>query len=101
MAIPPEHHRRFACSEYFESYGDGRYDAEAQLWFILPSDEIHVDAASGGLVIGRPGADGIQFCYREGLQGIWAFYPIEAEWSHIAATLADLEAGWKNGSLFV
>jgi hypothetical protein len=101
MAIPPEHYQRFPCSEYFESYRDGRYDDEAQLWLLLPSDQIHVDAASDGLIIGRPGVDGIQFCYREGLEGIWAFYPIDADWVRIAPTLRDLESGWKNGTIFV
>ena len=98
MAVPPEHYRRFPRSEYFESYRDGRYDDEAQLWFLLPSDQIHVDAASDGLIIGTPGVDGIQFCYREGL---WAFYPIEVDWVRMAPTLADLESGWKNGTIFV
>jgi hypothetical protein len=65
------------------------------------SDEIHVDTVSGGLVIGRPGVDGIQFCYREGLEEIWAFYPIEADWVRIAPTLEDFESGWKNGTITV
>jgi len=92
---------RPACAEYFKSYTDGRYDEGAQLWFIAPHAETRIDEARDAFMIGRAGADGIEFCFRKGFAGVWAYYPNENEFQLKAATLAHLERGWKDGSVWV
>jgi len=97
----PREFRSFRCAEYFNAYQDGRYDADGQWWFILPANNVTVDTVRQALVVGSPGADGIDFCYRAGLDGIWAYYPIEDRWSLVASTLRELEQGWLDGTISV
>ena len=97
----PDQFSAFQCAEYFERYREGRYDSVSQLWFIAPLDEIYTDPDHGALVIGRPGVDGLDFCYRRSLKGIWAFYPIEERWVLVAESLRELEQGWLDGSIAV
>ena len=92
---------RFNCEEYFRDFQAGRYDAVAQIWFILPADQLRVDDERDALIVGRPGVDGIEFCYRAGQPGVWAFYPILSEWVAVAPTLKDLEEQWNDGSLML
>lgn len=66
------------CAAYFIDFGEGIYDENAYLQVILPTSEAHVSADEvDDLVIGFAGVDGIYFCYRAGMAGIWAYYPIE------------------------
>lgn len=90
-----------ACREYFEYYGEGRYDPESQFWFIFPRHQLSTNPETGALVIGAPGCDGIDFCFRQGLKGVWAYYPYEDQWELKAASLAELEAGWLAGTIAV
>jgi hypothetical protein len=90
-----------ACTEYFRNYRDGRYHQESQFWFIFSLDNVSTNTETGALVIGAPGCDGIDFCFRAGFDGVWAFYPYDKEWVLLAATLADLERGWIDGSIKV
>ena len=52
-------------------------------------------------MIGSAGCDGIDFCFRQGLRGIWAYYPVEGDYVLVAANLKALEEGWLNGSISV
>jgi hypothetical protein len=97
----PQEFDRFDCLEYFRDFGAGRYDADAQLWFILPVAQVQVHGEDDALIVGRPGVDGIEFCYRFGHSGVWAFYPIEREWRAVSSTLRDLESRWNDGALIV
>jgi hypothetical protein len=99
--VIPFQYRAFRCAEYFQRYREGRYDTDSQLWFIAPVSELLIDENRGALAIGRPGVDGIDFCYRAGLEGIWAYYPIESNWTLVATSLRELEQGWLNGSISV
>jgi hypothetical protein len=99
--VMTEDFSRFDCLEYFRDFQAGRYDPVAQLWFILPAEQLQVDDEREALVVGRAGVDGIDFCYRAGHTGIWAFYPILREWVAVAPTLKNLEDQWNNGSLRV
>lgn len=92
---PPE------AAEYFSDYADGRYDDFAQLAFIYPADEARLSEGGHVFYIGCPGADGIEFAYRRGHPGIWAWYPIDAEWVRVAPDLATLEADWLSRKLTV
>jgi hypothetical protein len=97
----PQEFSRFDCSEYFRNFQAGRYDTNAQLWFILPVIQIRSLSEEDALIVGRPGVDGIEFCYRFGHPGVWAFYPIERQWRAVSSTLRDLEDRWNDGSLSV
>lgn len=90
-----------ACREYFEHFGEGRYDPQSQFWFIFPRHQLSTNPETGALVIGAPGCDGIDFCFRQGLKGVWAYYPYEQLWELKAASLADLEEGWLGGTITV
>jgi len=89
------------CAEYFEKFTDGRYHEAGRHWFILAQLEILVDRCGKDLVIGSAGCDGIDFCFRQGLRGIWAYYPVEGDYVLVAANLKALEEGWLNGSISV
>jgi hypothetical protein len=53
------------------------------------------------LVIGRPGWDGIEFGYRRGKRGIWAYYPIEGRFVAVAESTADLVEGYVSSRITV
>ncbi len=89
------------CAEYFRDFFAGRFDDLAQLWFIYRRDQVEPCVERGDLVIGRPGADGMEFCYRQGHAGIWVYCPLEQDHALVAESLAVLEAGWLDGSIKV
>lgn len=89
------------AEEYFRDFSEGRYDPLAYLRFIYPLDETHVSDDGSAFFIGRPGADGMEFAYRDGLPGIWVWYPIEDEWRRVADNLPTLEQDWLSGKLNV
>jgi hypothetical protein len=101
LDVMAEDFGRFDCLEYFRDFQAGRYDPVAQLWFILPAQQLQVDSEREALVVGRPGVDGIDFCYRAGHPGIWAYYPILREWVAVSPTLKGLEDQWNKGLLRV
>jgi hypothetical protein len=82
--------RDFHCSDYFGSAWakSGYYDEPSQIMLVLPVRERVVRADF--LVMGRPGVDGIEFGYRRGKHGIWAYYPMEDRFARVAKTTADL-----------
>jgi hypothetical protein len=91
----------FDARDYLESdeYADGVFDAEAQIQLIEPPDR----AVERGefLSIGRPGVDGIEWGYRKGKSGFWAYYPLEDEYRELAPTLKDFLDGWRRGEITV
>ena len=92
---------RGVASNYFEQFADGRYDERAYLWFIYPKDEVHEVDEGTALVFGRAGGDGIEFAYRRDHPGIWAYYPIDAEWRPVAPDIGTFEQEWLSGRLKV
>lgn len=90
-----------SCDEYFEKFGAGRFDERAQLWFITPIEKSSIDRQRGAFVVGHAGVDGIEFCFRAGQRGIWAYYPQEERWTLLAQDLGDLERGWLSGAISV
>jgi hypothetical protein len=51
------------------------------------------------LAVGGPGVDGIPWGYRRGEPGLWAYYPIEMEFTYVAATVTALVETWASGKL--
>jgi len=90
----PSELRDTGCLDYFKDYQAGRYDEEGYAWFVLPVEDVYINDESGGLVIGSPGVDGIEFCFRPNHSGVWAFYPINGEWLHVADTMKEFESKW-------
>ncbi|MDB5430968.1 MAG: hypothetical protein JWP35_2084 [Caulobacter sp.] len=97
----PYHPWLHGYREYLRDYSAGRYDAVGHLWFIRPQGSITIEGELGALVVGDAGCDGITFCLRKGLEGVWAFYPIDSCWERIATNLRELECGWLDGSISV
>jgi hypothetical protein len=90
-----------SCDEYFANYAAGRFDERAQLWFILPVAKSSIERALAAFVVGSAGGDGIQFCFRAGERGVWAYYPQEKRWLLLAKDLVNLERGWLTGAIKV
>jgi len=92
----------YQCEEYLsEEYRDGFYHAGSFLQLVLPADDAYIGEGGSFLVIGHAGFDGIEFCYRLGMQGIWAYYPIDQDFELKANTIKGLVAGWCNDSITV
>jgi hypothetical protein len=68
---------------------------------IVPAADVEEREPSGSLVVGRPGVDAIEFGYRKGLRGLWAYYPIDQEFVLMAPTVTELVEGWLSGRLSV
>ncbi len=90
-----------ASDEYFEHYAQGLYDEAAYLQFILPVDQLRIEAARGDLIIGHAGVDGIYFCFRAGRDGVYAYYGIEDRHRLVAPDIGALIKGWYDGSITV
>ncbi len=100
MSIPGQF-ERYSCSDYFaEGWADrGHFDECSQTLVIAPLAEAYEDKKAGFFAIGRSGGDGVDFGYRVGLTGLWAYYPIEQNFKFMAPTVAELVDGWCSGKL--
>jgi hypothetical protein len=92
---------RYQCGDYLASrWADvGYWDESSLVMLIVPG--VEVEETRNLLVVGHPGVDGIQFGYRVGHPGLWAYKPIGREVSFMAATVADLVEKWVSGELSV
>jgi hypothetical protein len=99
----PEPWRAYACDDYFrEGWSErGHFDEPSQTLVIAPLALAYEDAGSPFFAVGRSGWDGVDFGYRKGHPGLWAFYPIDGEFKYIAATVAELVDGWCTSRLSV
>ena len=93
---------KYACDEYMGGqYRSGFYYDDSYLQLVLPLEQAYLGGNDSHLVFGHAGADGIEFCYRQEKEGIWAFYPIDQEYELKSKTLSELVLGWCNGSITV
>ena len=99
--FPPSRWRNYHCDEYFtDGWSERGYFSEpAETWVIVPIAEAYEDTELEFLVVGLSGADGIDFGFRKGYSGVWAFYPIDHEFCPAAATVAELVDDWCSGQL--
>ena len=99
----PVHLRGYPCDDYFASEfaNQGYWDEPSQLMLIVPASEVKVLSEVSFLVIGRPGIDGIEFGYRAGHTGLWAYYPIDQAFVLLAPTVANLVAAFESGKLIL
>jgi len=101
-AIPPRW-RDYPCAEYF-SHGwweRGHFSELSELWVIAPLRRARETADIDFLSVGTSGCDGIDFGYRKGYPGLWAYFPIRDEFQAMASTIPELVEGWCSGRLTV
>ena len=97
--VLPVRWRDFNCADYFSSplAERGYWDHLSQYWYIWPAERVYEDSELQFLVIGSAGIDGIDWGYRPGHSGLWARYPIDAEFVALASTVEALLQGWLSG----
>jgi hypothetical protein len=100
-SVLPERWRGFRCDDYFASRlaTDGHYDTESQYLYVFPRHRIHEDEEREFLVVG--GCDVCAWGYRRDRTGVWAWYPIDAEFKLLAPGIEALLAGWLAGTIRV
>lgn len=101
--VVPERWRGFGCSDYFGSAlsEHGYWDEAGHYWYIWPFGQVYEADDLQLLVIGGPGVDGIDWGYRVGHSGFWAYYPNSREFVWLAPTADALLQGWLSGSITV
>jgi hypothetical protein len=99
----PARFRDYACDEYFRKGWSvsGHFDEPSQCLVIVPLENAYEDAEHDFFAIGRSGCGGIDFGYRKGEEGLWAYYPIGQEFKFMSSTVAELIEGWCSGQLWV
>jgi hypothetical protein len=99
----PGPYRRYECGDYFaQGWAEkGHFDPHSQTPVVAPLSEAYENAEIGFFAVGRSGWGGIDFGYRLGERGLWAYYPITREFKFIAATVAELVDGYLAGKLHV
>jgi hypothetical protein len=99
----PDHWRDYNCEDYFASRiaSTGYWDEPGQYWYFWPADRLVEDVERQFLVVGSAGVDSIDWGFRKGHRGLWAYYPIEDEFVFMAPTFAELVDGWLSGKLTV
>ena len=99
----PARFSNYRCSDYFESdtFTRGVWSESEQLWLVVSAEEIMDRKEHEFLVIGRPGVDGIEFGYRRDHDGIWAYHPIDNNFTLGAPSVGALVDGWFAGSIGV
>jgi hypothetical protein len=102
MAIP-EQYTAYECADYFasERFTHGYFDETSQMTIIYAAADLAEHSELGFLAVGRPGVDGMEWGYRRGESGLWAYYPIGREFMYLAPTVAALVDGWYSGAIVV
>ena len=98
--VIPARWQHYPCEEYFSPDWAlrGHFDEFSQTPVVVPLSEAYEDVEHQFLLIGHSGGDGVDFGYRSGHAGLWA-YPVDGEFEFMADTLRELVAGWCSGSL--
>ncbi|MCT7376901.1 hypothetical protein [Chelativorans salis] len=90
-----------ACEEYFRDYSEGYFDEGGQMWYIRKRKGVEIAPQRSALIIGDAGVDGVDFCFRVGMMGVWAYYPYEAEHRRLAPSVRQFLDEWLSGSITV
>ncbi|MBX9583916.1 MAG: hypothetical protein K2X87_26760 [Gemmataceae bacterium] len=93
----------YNCYDYFTGgwAERGHYDEASRTWVVLPLSELRPEQRAGFFAVGRAGVDGILFGYRYGHRGVWALYPVDQEFKHLAPNLSEFVQGWWAGTITV
>jgi hypothetical protein len=100
--VQPARWLGYHCDDYFSAgwAHQGHFDEPSQTPVIVPLADAYEDVEHQFLVVGHSGGDGIDFGYRHGHSGLWA-YPIDGEFKIMANTVAELVEDWCSGRLSV
>ena len=101
--VMPKRWLGYHCQDYFSAgwANEGHFDQFSKTPVVVPFVEAYEDEEHQFLVVGHSGCDGIDFGYRHGHSGLWA-YPIDGElFKFMAITVAELVEGWSSGRLSV
>ena len=79
---------------------NGYYD-KTEFQFILSPKDYEINQQNEWLMIGNAGSDGIEFGIKKGHKKIYAYYPIEEDYSVKANSINDLINGLCSGSITV
>lgn len=98
--VVPSRWLGYHCEDYFSAgwAQEGHFDQFSQTPVVVPLPEAYENVEHQFLVVGHSGCDGIDFGYRNGHSGLWA-YPIDGEFKFMADTVAKLAEGWCSGKL--
>jgi hypothetical protein len=92
----PEQFKDYECRDYFDSdkFTRGFYDEHAQFWTFYAAADVREHPELEFLAVGGPGCDSLEWGYRKGYPGLWAFHPVEQRFQLLAPTLAELFDRW-------
>ena len=109
--VVPARWHEYDCGDYFSSAlaDHGYWDEPGQYWYIWPADRVYEDVERQFLRIGSAGVDGVDWGYRRGQPGLWA-YPnhnipvgperrVDGEFVWLAPTAKALLQGWLTGAI--
>jgi hypothetical protein len=99
----PKQWSAYPCGDYLAGHWwqSGHFDELSQTLVIVPLSDAYENTDIEFLAVGRSGADGIDFGFRKGQAGLWAFYPYEGEFKFMATNVQELVEGWCSGKLHV
>ena len=86
---------------YFRFFSEGRRDQSVGSAYIYRAEDARQSSDNERLYIGRAGVDGVEFVYRRGSPGIWAYYPLEGDTEWKADDIDSFEQAWRAGSINV
>ena len=111
--VVPARWHEYDCGDYFSSAlaDHGYWDEAGQYWYIWPADRVYEDVDLQFLRIGSAGVDGIDWGYRRGHSGLWAYpnhnipmgpeRPVDGEFVWLAPTAQALLQVWLTGAITV
>lgn len=99
----PDQYVEYECEEYFRNgwAEKGHFSKDSETWIVCPLTEAYEDAAISFFAVGRSGWGGIDFGYRKGMSGLWAYYPIDDDFELKAPTIEELVKGYCSGEIKV
>lgn len=89
------------AADYFKHFAKGRRHEDREFGIIYGTDEARVSSDGARLYVGRAGVAGIEYVYRRGSPEIWAYYPVDADYTLKADDILSFEELWKNGQITV
>lgn len=99
--MSPNHVSWPEAKAYFRHFSNGKSDESGAHAFIYAQDLIRESDNGSLLYIGRAGAGGIEFVYQRGSPEIFAFYPLEGEFTFLAEGIEEFVELWLAGQIEV
>lgn len=68
---------------------------------VYPESQLRLECRNSFLAVGGAGADGMEFGYRAGFEGLWAFHPAESRFQCVALSVQQLVEGYRSGAITI